>query len=426
MEILEARDKRVSLIEEKLKKDVVVISLRCNYPGQNKVNSFTIKVINVINDVIEKKLSISNKEYICDAEGPIYLYEIKSNNPREVKLVTVNIENNHFLGRLVDIDVYYESSQSISRKDLFLEARRCFLCEDSAFNCIVHKRHKEEEIREYFRKTLKKFEQLPLDMIEYTNQAMLYELCLYPSFGLVSPYSQGSHNDMDHYTFIDSISVLNKYMYQFAKLGFQKRPILSLYDEAIRIGVECEKAMYRKTKGINTHKGLIFVLGTIVLCTMKTIYEGESFEEIFKNIALLSQNKLQELHVIDEKHLSHGENIYQKYQIGGVRLEASLGFPLIQQALQILDLNDLTSYLKTLVFIMSKCDDTTIIHRKGLDGLEYVKQVMHDVIAHDYDEFLIKKIDEKFVKEGISPGGSADLLSGTIFLSLIKNNIYKK
>ncbi len=116
---------------------------------------------------------------------------------------------------------------------------------------------------------MKKCEKIFLEIIEYTNQAMLYELCTTPSFGLVSPYSKGAHQDMDYFTFIDSISVLNKYMFQFAQLGYQDKAIGDLDFEAIEIGLACEKEMFQKTKGINTHKGLIFVLGTLVVSVAK-------------------------------------------------------------------------------------------------------------------------------------------------------------
>lgn len=268
-----------------------------------------------------------------------------------------------------------------------------------------------------------KNEELFLDVIEYTNQAMLYELFTYPSFGLVSPFSTGSHSDMDYFTFIDSTSVLNKYMFKFACLGFSDLSFAEIYEKAVKIGVDCEGEMFEKTKGVNTHKGLIFVLGTLVCTSMKTLYNNQTFENIFINSSLLIKDKLFDLHNIskEEEILSNGEKIYLRYNIEGVRKEAYMGFPIIQKSLNVLNINDKESFIKTLIYIMSECDDTTIIHRLGLDELNYVKETMKNLFKKGFDIIELKRVEKEFIKKGISPGGSADLLCGTIFLSLIEN-----
>lgn len=424
MDILTAKDTRVSLIEAMLAENNVVISIRCNYPGVSKANYYTSKVITIISNIVSKQLNIYDVKTLTTAEGPIFLAKIHGDG-KIIKEKMIKLEDQHPLGRLVDIDVYFKSIKSLSRKDFTGKLRKCFLCNDYAFNCIVNKRHDELSLQAYFHKQVETFENLPLDIIEYTNQAMLYELNLYPSFGLVSPYSQGAHSDMDHFTFIDSISVLNKYMLQFAYLGYQNESVADLLNEAIAIGKACEEAMFTKTKGVNTHKGLIFVLGTLVVSVMNTIYHGEAFEAIFANIIKLTKPKLSELDDLN-KNLSNGKKIYLKYKLKGVRQEASLGFPLIQKALDIFAINDKKSYVKTLIYLMSVCNDTTIIHRKGLEGLTKVKTTMSKLFKHGYSVDELFRVDKQFVKEGISPGGSADLLCGTIFLSLIKNNIFKR
>ncbi len=425
-DLLAARDRRVQMIETLLETNPIVVSLRCNYPGNNKNNVYTEKVSQYIDKIIKDQLKINFATYYCDKEGPIYLYTLKEDNGQIIKGKTIEIENTHPLGRLVDIDVYDHSIKSLSRSDLNEKARNCYLCDKEAHDCIVSKRHTVDEVIQFFQKTLNQYDNLPFDMIEYTNQAMLYELLTYPSFGLVSPYSNGAHLDMNYYTFIDSISVLNKYMFHFATLGFQDKPIESTLQEAIQIGLLCEQEMFQKTKGINTHKGLIFVLGTLVLASMKALYYGEALEMIFKYSADLTKRKLKELNQLNDNKLSHGEKVYLKYNIEGVRKEASLGFPIIQRAMDILDLENKDTLVKTLVYIMSLCDDTTILHRKGLKGLEYVKRTMINLIAKGFDKELMMNINETFIKEGISPGGSADLLCGTIFISLIKNKLIKR
>ncbi len=268
---------------------------------------------------------------------------------------------------------------------------------------------------------------LCLNIIEYTNQAMLYELFTYPSFGLVSPHSSGSHQDMNAFNFIDSISVLNKYMFQFAELGFNSGKITSMYNDAVEIGISCEKAMFKKTSGINTHKGLIFVLGTLVVSSVKALYDNDSFETIFENCKHLVYRKRDEIYQLNAANkLSNGEKIFLQYQIEGVRKEAYSGFPIIQKALKYIDLNNKDSLVETLVFIMSLCDDTTIINRKKMKRLDTVKKEMSEIVSLGFPKDLINSTSQRYELEGISPGGSADLLCGTVFLSLIKNKFLKR
>lgn len=425
MKILADREKRVAHIEKLLEDNVTVISLRCNYPGRDKNNADTQKVMQIINEVIKKRLEILTQKYFTSSEGPVYLYTVKD-EPKKVKSEMIEIEDQHFLGRLVDIDVYYDSIKSLSRKDFQKQMRSCFLCNKEAFDCIVNKRHSLEELTNYFHKQVERFDKLPLEIIEYTNQAMLYELFITPSFGLVTPYTKGAHHDMDHFTFIDSISVLNKYMYEFACLAKENLSWDKLLTKAINIGKNCEEAMLIKTKGINTHKGLIFILGSLVISVMKTIMDGYDFNNIFTYCQKLTSPKLKELKSLHHNNLSNGEKVYLKYKIAGARKEASLGFPIIQEALKLLDVDDKNTLIKTLIYIMSVCDDTTIINRKGIEGLNYVKKTMLELSKKTYDEASLLEVSRKFIEEGISPGGSADLLCGTIFLSLIKNNIFRR
>ncbi|NLG82078.1 MAG: citrate lyase holo-[acyl-carrier protein] synthase [Bacilli bacterium] len=423
MDICTARDERIKIIKSLLSYEKVIISLRVNYPGPLKINQETLTVANVIHEEIKQTFNVNNFRYFESFEGPIYLYEISSNDPLDIKKRVIAIEDNHPLGRLVDIDVYYNTIKSISRRTLNLSPRKCFLCENEAFRCIVEKNHSAEEVIKYFNDKVQKFLNIPLDLMEFAIQAMLYEVSLEPSFGKVSPSTSGAHQDMDYHLFLDSISVISKYMLKFAQLGFQSKSINEMYDASVEIGKACEEAMFKKTKGVNTQKGLIFVLGLLIMSSAKVIYCGKDFSEIFTYVEMLGKQKFKELENLNRDNLTKGEQVYKQYNIGGVRFEASLGFPLIQEALKIIDLQDRTSFVKTFIYLMSKCDDTTIISRRGLDSLNYVKQVMSRLYLEELDFYKIQQVSEDFIHKGINPGGSCDLLCGTIFLKLVKNYI---
>lgn len=257
--------------------------------------------------------------------------------------------------------------------------------------------------------------------MEYTNQAMCYELLCHPCFGLVSPYTRGGHKDMDHYTFIDSLSVLNTYMIDFANATYNAKDFMDHYEELIAIGKSCEKAMFEKTKRVNTHKGLIFVLGLLVASVAKTIFLKEPLHQTYAYVQRFGRKKFDELISMDEVN-SNGERLWVELGVGGVRREAALGFPLVKEAVEYLDIEDRNSHVKTLMFLMSKCEDTTIIHRHGHRVLYEVQETMKELLQKNPSNEELEIISQTYSDRRISPGGSADLLCGAFFMSFINKN----
>lgn len=158
LQILVARDKRVEFIEKLIYLDNVIISLRSNYPGSNKDNEATRKVIGYMDTYIKENISVNKIHKINNGEGLTYVYIINSQDVMSIKGKTVDIENTHKLGRLVDIDVYYKNIKSISRSELNLSKRKCFICNNDAFVCIVEKAHNLDSLINYFKRNLLDYE----------------------------------------------------------------------------------------------------------------------------------------------------------------------------------------------------------------------------------------------------------------------------
>src|SRR5659263_14142 len=112
------------------------------------------------------------------------------------------------------------------------------------------------------------------------TQAMLYEVSCFPSPGLISPVSNGAHTDMNYYTFIDSACVLSRYLPLLVQEGFSNKPCKDIFNSIRPIGIEAEKDMFEITKGINTHKGMLFLIGTACAAIGKAIYEKNNFNEV--------------------------------------------------------------------------------------------------------------------------------------------------
>ena len=69
---------------------------------------------------------------------------------------------------------------------------------------------------------------------------------------------------------------------------------------------------------------------------------------------------------------------------------------------------------------MSTLDDTNVIHRVGYEMAQQVKEEARQLLA-DFSLEGLQAMNKEFIARNISPGGSADMLSLTIFLHSITN-----
>lgn len=266
----------------------------------------------------------------------------------------------------------------------------------------------------------------------FAIQAMMYEVSCYPSPGLVSPVSCGAHRDMNFFTFIDSTSALSRYLTLFVEEGLSDKTYEEIFKGIRETGVEAEKDMFLKTRGINTHKGMLFLIGVCCAAVGKAIFDKKSFGNIHDIIKGMTKGIVVKelLKLKDKKQLSHGEKLFCKYKAEGIRGEVERGIPTVFNfALDFykrnyeLDIND--RLVHTLIGIMQFCDDSTIIHRHGPKVLKEVKEVAADIMKAGGMKTVIgreriKNLCDEFIERNISPGGSADLLGVTVFLHLVE------
>jgi triphosphoribosyl-dephospho-CoA synthase len=274
--------------------------------------------------------------------------------------------------------------------------------------------------------------EIAMEISSLAVQAMIYEVSCYPSPGLVSPVSCGAHKDMDFFTFIDSTSVLSKYLTLFIQEGFSNKPYKEIFNSIRKIGITAEQDMFAKTKGINTHKGMLFLMGISCAAIGKIINENKSFKYIQNTIKEMTTGIVEKelIQLKDTEAHSHGEKLFLKYKTDGVRGEVERGIPTVFQfSLDFykenseLSIND--RLVHTLIGIMQSCNDSTIIHRHSVEVLEEVKETAREIIAIGgmktaKGRDAINNLCTEFIGRNISPGGSADLLGVTVFLSLVE------
>lgn len=293
-------------------------------------------------------------------------------------------------------------------------------------------------------KKLKSKEEFAHYVTSLAQRAILYEVTTTPKPGLVDRDNSGAHKDMDFFTFMASTSALYRGLYDCVVegLSFEERDNTKLLDRIRIPGCECEKAMFEATNGVNTHKGIIFSLG--VLCAVagklykKSTHETFIIEDICDEVKKVAADlTLKDFKgVFDKKVLTHGETLFKEYGFRGIRGEVESGFITVRKNAvheirdwgknKQLSMNDL--FLEIIVSLMANSEDTNVIIRGGIESLTYVKSVAREFLSTGgmYQLRAKEKLEimnDHFINKNISPGGSADLLTVSIFLAMMEGII---
>ncbi|MBC5996487.1 triphosphoribosyl-dephospho-CoA synthase CitG [Romboutsia ilealis] len=437
------REKRVKHQEKLLREysDNTLVTLKINYPGIEKSNYITDDIVNIIyNEILTyfKKYIVYYEKY-KNKEGVICHFSFDKDFVT-VKKLMIDIEENHILGRCVDIDVYTmkcNKSIGISRSHLYKAPRKCFICDMEARICSRAQNHSVDDIKKYFEDTYSKYKEheKKRDILAYNTsqqalKAMISEVSTFPSFGLVSPVSQGSHKDMNYYTFLDSAMAITPYLKEMYKLGYTYNKSYLVFDAIRKVGIVCEDEMFKATKNINTHKGMIFLMGITIAAVAKVNYNGEKLDKIPNTIREMVSNILDDFKDIDKKNnLTHGEKLYLEYGFTGIRGQVKDGLSFLFY--NILDkysdskLGENELYTQILIELMSIVEDSTVVYRHDIETLKKVQNDAKELLEiggvyTNEGKNRIIELEKEYIRKNISPGGCADLLAISIFLYNLK------
>lgn len=253
---------------------------------------------------------------------------------------------------------------------------------------------------------------IPYLLAHLATDALQQELDTTPKPGLIDQNDNGAHSDMDYRLMQRSIAALHPYFVKLAVEAFQKD--LPSVENLQKIGLVAEKAMLDATKGVNTHKGALFALG-LALVSAANLYQNgilnpENLQETIEKLA--SQ--------FPDTTDTHGSRVVSQHNVKGALAMAREGYqPLFTDWLPYYrGTMSEERKLKTLLRIMATLDDTNVYHRKGAEG---VAQMKADSIAllNDFEPKKLEQLNQDYNAQGISPGGSADMLALTIFVNFI-------
>lgn len=303
-------------------------------------------------------------------------------------------------------------------------------------------------------------------------EALVDEALLTPKPALVDTRGSGAHRDLNLATMLRSAHTLAPTFTALARAALtQGVPSADMRTELARIGRRGEAEMLRATGGSNAHRGAIWIVGLLVAgaaidspgaaahaapvathawpnaapasCAFAATGTHSNFSDLARDSSSATQHDhharaaricslgaqiaaFPDLHA--EPTHSNGERVRARYQVGGARREAQDGFPHVLKiglpalgAARARGIGESAARLDALLAIMASLDDTCLLHRAGLAGLEAGRGGAQRVLdlggsATPAGRAALAALERRLLDLNASPGGAADLLAATLFI----------
>ena len=363
---------------------------------------------------------------IDEKTGPEAYYTFKE-MPGEIKSLTIAIEEHDALGRLFDMDVLDHHGHKTDRTDLGHKGRTCLICGGPAKECASRRTHSVEELQQATAKILHGALQLANTTAAVTTacRALLHEVATTPKPGLVDCANTGSHKDMDMFTFMTSTCALQPYFTDCVTIGQATRHDApeETFKQLRKAGLSADVAMLAATKGVNTHKGALFSIG-ILLGALGRLprRQWSQPEVVLAECAAMTKGLVASDFgsLTTETARTMGQKLYLQYGITGVRGQIEVGLPAVREVglptlreglRRGLTLNEAGS--ATLLALITADTDTNLIARSDrATQLATVEKLRALLAENPYPtKESIDALDADFIRQNLSPGGSADLLA---------------
>ena len=427
-QMLEARERRAQRQRELTAQfGLPLVSFTMNIPGPVKNSPLIRRGFRLGERRLKEHLALSGVDIVhtevTDAvTGCEGLYVVDT-DPEPLKKLTCAIEEQSPAGRLFDLDVIAPDGRKLERQT----PRRCLICGGPASECARSRAHDVEALQLAAEAMLSGA--LHGEDIETAAglavRALLYEVAVTPKPGLVDRANNGSHADMDFYTFLSSASGLWPYFADCVRIGIRTAPQSPPETlAALRFpGMQAECAMRRATGNVNTHKGAIYSMG--LLCGALGRLDRELWdqpERVLKEAAAMAEGSVKrELGgVAHHTARTAGERVYAMYGVAGVRSDAERGFPsVLHHGLPVLEAGLAAGKTPdeagaaALLAIIAHTADTNVISRVGIEGQKAASGALRVLLEKQPypDRATLETLDRAYISQNLSPGGCADLLA---------------
>ncbi len=408
-EVLKAREERVVRQQEALRKyGKPLVCFTMNIAGPVKINeetayAFQVGSVRLIEGLKTMGFRLLEKLDLSSGAGFGMLLAVDA-EASALKHLCVSLENLDALGRLFDMDVIAENGCKLDR----VHERSCLVCGQVGRGCASRRIHPVEEIQQVTWQIIRshRMQAESEEIAKLAVQSLLDEVCVTPKPGLVDRQDQGSHTDMDIFTFNASAAALAPYFRKCYLAGIQDQGESeeTAFLHLQSLGIEAERVMRLATGNVNTHKGAIFTLG--IMCGAAGRCGKHDLEIWMDTCARLAAIK-------------RGPGV--RAEVGeGLPSVRKIGLPVFAKA-RISGLSFNGQCLMVLLHLLSEVRDTNMIARGGEETADASRNAARKMIetldGRVSEEKLLavmNELNEQYISRHLSPGGCADLLAATL------------
>lgn len=315
--------------------------------------------------------------------------------------------------RLLDLDVltveHGRLGAQVSRQSLGYPPSRCLICSEQAGLCARSRRHDWPELLQAAETLMREHAWQALEDWSLTavSKALMEELSLSPKPGLVDRLDSGVHDDMDFNSFLRSTLALKSYWQTALRLG---RDSAEAPERAFRnlqsFGLLAERQMLAATGGANTHAGLIYSLGLLLLA-LGRLYRPAAALPGLQDLALEAARLARSVLPAD-------------FPADGARREVLEAFPeSLGRALPLLRQGGELASLRAFYALLQHLEDKNLARRGGVEGLAAMHAILDPVKVESADAATLAQLQAElarcFKSYRMSPGGVADCLALAFF-----------
>lgn len=375
-------------------------------------------------------------------------------DPLSLKKYCCELESQHAAGRLYDIDIIKPDGQKVERQEIGLTSRPCLICGQEGKACASRRLHSVEELQAKTAQILHDSLMNRSSRIgaELACRSILYEVSTTPKPGLVDRANNGSHKDMDFYCFLNSSASLWPYFEECIRTGIDTYDLTPAETFSIlrKAGMFAENRMLKVTGGVNTHKGAIFTLGVLCGSAGRVLERNWRCEEasakaVISDILTECSSMVKDIIDNDFKNVTvqnastFGQKLYALYGITGIRGQVADGLPAVSEH----GLPMLEKFLAsgaspddagaiTLLALIAHTEDTNMIHRGSREiqkeSADFARKLIQLICTEKIkstNKLLekIRQLDQDYIQQNLSPGGSADLLAVCWFLHFLSEEL---
>lgn len=429
-DILLAREQRVTKQKELLAKyNCSLVSFTMNIAGPVKTSPLIERGFRAGLKKLEALSSATLAKEIFYKRTGCEAYFAVNVDAHTLKAICTEFEEATPLGRLFDMDILDADGNKLDRQC----QRGCIVCGAPGRGCAAGRVHSVPELQAATNQILQEHFRLAdrEQIADSAVQSLLEEVHITPKPGLVDRRNTGSHTDMDIFIFQVSANALWPYFKACVAIG--QDTATEAPEETFRLlrqaGLDAEKAMYKATGGVNTHKGAIFTLG--ILCgSIGRLWSAETpmpaLTLLLKECAAVGQAAMEDFFKMDGS--TAGQKLFLQKGLRGIRGEVADGLPAVMNiALPALEegiakglsFNDAAAC--SLIQLIARVEDSNLYHRGGEEGAAFAKEYAKKLGTFP-TMAQIEAMDNAFVVRNLSPGGCADLLAATLFLHKLKGD----